>query len=30
MCQMGARARSAAGQNYKEILKAYYTGVEIR
>jgi stage II sporulation protein D len=29
MCQMGARARSAAGQNYQEILKAYYTGVEI-
>jgi stage II sporulation protein D len=29
MCQMGARARSAAGQNYKEILKAYYTGVEV-
>jgi len=29
MCQMGARGRSRAGQSYKEILKAYYTGIEL-
>ncbi|MCL2101506.1 MAG: SpoIID/LytB domain-containing protein [Fibromonadales bacterium] len=29
MCQMGARARSTAGQKFDEILKAYYTDVDI-
>jgi stage II sporulation protein D len=29
MCQMGARARAAEGQTFEEILKAYYTGVNI-
>jgi len=30
MCQMGAIGRAKAGQSYKEILKTYYTGVEIK
>jgi stage II sporulation protein D len=29
MCQVGAMARARAGQSYKEILKAYYTDVNI-
>jgi stage II sporulation protein D len=29
MCQMGAIGRARAGQNYEEILKAYYTGIDI-
>jgi len=29
MCQMGTRARAKAGQSYEEILKAYYTNVQI-
>jgi len=29
MCQVGTRARAKAGQNFEEILKAYYTGVSI-
>jgi stage II sporulation protein D len=27
MCQMGALSRSAAGQDYREILAAYYPGI---
>lgn len=30
MCQMGARERSRAGQNYQEILRAYYTSIEFK
>ncbi|MCL2260547.1 MAG: SpoIID/LytB domain-containing protein [Fibromonadales bacterium] len=30
MCQMGTRARAKAGQSFEEILKAYYTGVQIQ
>ncbi|MDG5816864.1 SpoIID/LytB domain-containing protein [Chitinispirillales bacterium ANBcel5] len=30
MCQMGAIGRSRAGQSFEQILKAYYTGVQIR
>lgn len=30
MCQMGTRARAKAGQNFEEILKAYYTDVQIQ
>jgi stage II sporulation protein D len=30
MCQFGAIGRARAGQNYEQIIKAYYTGVEIR
>ena len=29
MCQWGAIGRARAGQNYRDILTAYYTGVEI-
>ncbi|HAJ79562.1 MAG TPA: hypothetical protein DCO75_07295 [Fibrobacteres bacterium] len=29
MCQFGAIGRARAGQTYEQILKAYYTGVEI-
>jgi len=29
MCQMGTRARAKAGQNFEEILKAYYAGVTV-
>ena len=29
MCQVGAIGRARAGQNYREILTAYYSGVEI-
>lgn len=29
MCQWGAIGRARAGQNYRDILNAYYTGVEI-
>jgi SpoIID/LytB domain protein len=29
MCQMGARGRSRAGQNYGEILSAYYKGTQL-
>jgi SpoIID/LytB domain protein len=29
MCQSGAMGRAAAGQNYKDIIKAYFPGVEI-
>ncbi len=29
MCQVGAIGRARAGQNYRDILHAYYTGVEI-
>jgi len=30
MCQMGALGRARAGQSFEKILKAYYTGVQIR
>lgn len=30
MCQMGARARAKAGQNFQEILEAYYPGAELQ
>lgn len=30
MCQMGALGRAQEGQRFDQILKAYYTGVEIR
>lgn len=30
MCQVGAMGRARAGQSYSEILRAYYTGVEVR
>ena len=30
MCQVGAIGRARAGQRYSEILRAYYTGVELR
>ncbi len=30
MCQMGARARAKAGQNFKEILEAYYPGATLQ
>jgi stage II sporulation protein D len=30
MCQVGAIGRARAGQNYRDILQAYYTDVEIR
>jgi stage II sporulation protein D len=30
MCQTGAIARARAGQDYEQILKAYYSGVELR
>jgi len=30
MCQVGAMGRARAGQSYREILTAYYTGVELR
>ncbi|MBD3345569.1 MAG: SpoIID/LytB domain-containing protein [Chitinivibrionales bacterium] len=30
MCQMGAIGRARAGQSFEEILKAYYTGVDMR
>jgi stage II sporulation protein D len=30
MCQMGARARAKAGQNFKEILEAYYPGAKLQ
>ena len=30
MCQVGARNRALAGQDYREILRTYYTGAEIR
>ncbi|HEX6308872.1 MAG TPA: SpoIID/LytB domain-containing protein [Longimicrobiales bacterium] len=30
MCQVGAIGRARAGQTYSEILRAYYTGVELR
>ena len=30
MCQVGAMGRARAGQSYREILRAYYTGVEVR
>lgn len=30
MCQVGAMGRARAGQSYSEILRAYYTGVELR
>jgi stage II sporulation protein D len=30
MCQMGAVGRSRQGQNFEQILKAYFTGVEVR
>lgn len=30
MCQFGAIGRARAGQTYEQIIKAYYTGVEIR
>lgn len=29
MCQMGAIGRAQAGQGYREILRAYYTGTEV-
>jgi stage II sporulation protein D len=29
MCQMGALGRARAGQNYRQILRTYYTGSEI-
>jgi stage II sporulation protein D len=29
MCQVGAMGRARAGQDYRQILRAYYTGVEI-
>jgi stage II sporulation protein D len=29
MCQVGAMGRARAGQDYRQILQAYYTGVEI-
>ncbi|MEX0907243.1 MAG: SpoIID/LytB domain-containing protein [Gemmatimonadota bacterium] len=30
MCQVGAMGRARAGHSYSDILRAYYTGVEIR
>lgn len=30
MCQVGAMGRARAGQSYSQILRAYYTGVELR
>jgi stage II sporulation protein D len=30
MCQMGALGRAKSGKEYKEIVKAYYTGIEIK
>jgi stage II sporulation protein D len=30
MCQVGAMGRARAGHSYSEILRAYYTGVEVR
>jgi stage II sporulation protein D len=30
MCQFGAIGRARAGQSFEQIIKAYYTGVEIR
>ena len=30
MCQFGAIGRARAGQSYEQILKAYYTGVEVK
>jgi stage II sporulation protein D len=30
MCQVGAMGRARAGQTYSQILRAYYTGVDIR
>jgi stage II sporulation protein D len=30
MCQVGAMGRARAGQRYSEILRAYYTGVELK
>ncbi len=30
MCQFGAIGRARAGQSFEQILKAYYTGIEIR
>jgi stage II sporulation protein D len=30
MCQVGAMGRARAGHTYDQILRAYYTGVELR
>jgi stage II sporulation protein D len=30
MCQVGAMGRARAGHSYRDILRAYYTGVDIR
>lgn len=30
MCQVGAKNRAVAGQDYEQILKTYYTGAELR
>jgi stage II sporulation protein D len=30
MCQVGAMGRARAGHSYTEILRSYYTGVEVR
>jgi stage II sporulation protein D len=30
MCQVGAMGRARAGQTYGQILRAYYTGVDVR
>jgi peptidoglycan hydrolase-like amidase len=30
MCQTGALGRAKSGKEYKEIVKAYYTGIEIK
>jgi stage II sporulation protein D len=30
MCQTGALGRARSGKDYKEIIKAYYTGIEIK
>jgi SpoIID/LytB domain protein len=29
MCQWGAIGRAEAGQDYREILRAYYSGAEV-
>jgi stage II sporulation protein D len=29
MCQVGAMGRARAGQSYREILTAYYTGAQL-
>jgi SpoIID/LytB domain protein len=29
MCQWGAVGRAAAGQRYRDILRAYYSGAEV-